>query len=340
MNLSMSSRIVPSLQEILYKLVGTAAEEANNIPASTNPGRFPVVVRPETRAFLEAQAKYLGGSIAGVAGAILDGVAMSTMGADAAPTAMRGIAERFNLLISEHKLSYPAVVEALADLGFSLADFGSNETLQLKLTSPVLRQVAERFRVSYEWLAGKSDFILDGAQHSWYKASEIAAKKMLDAQSRFDTVQLTILIKNDADLLVVEDDGDWARLPHFIPVLSGTKTLPGGEELTIHEVWEEGRWSYARCREYIKLALYFAVESGVYVRGRALSPTDYDRLQNARVLPATIMNGVATGNWHPDDYVLPNSAVAKSREEWLSIRASETYQSAFANFQTLLAAKG
>lgn len=335
----MSSRIVPSLQEILYKLVGAASEEASKTATSSNPGRFPVVVRPETRAFLEAQANYLGGSIAGVAGAILDGVAMSTMGSDAAPAAMRGIAERFNLLLSEHKLSYPAAVEALADLGFSLADFASNETVQLKLTSPVLRQVAERFHVSYEWLAGKSDFILEGAQHSWYKAAETAAKKMLDAQVQFETVQLTILIKDDADLRVVEDEGDWARLPHFIPVLSCTKALPGGEELTVHEVWEEGRWSYARCREYIKLAIYFAVKTGVYVRGRALSLADYDRLQNARVLPATIMNGAVVGNWHPDDYVEPGSAVAKAPEEWLAIRDSEVYRSAFAHFQAILATR-
>ena len=162
----MTTRFVPSLQEILYRLVGVATDASLKQPASTKPGRFPVVVRPETRAFLEAQAEHLGGSIAGVAGAILDGVAMATQGGTAT---LRGVAERFNILIQEHQLSFPGAVEALADLGLTLADFASVETLQLKLSSPVLRSVAERFYVEYDWLAGKGDRVVTPTPHCWYK---------------------------------------------------------------------------------------------------------------------------------------------------------------------------
>lgn len=337
----MSTRFVPSLQEILYRLVGAATEESTKAPASNNPGRFPVVVRPETRAFLEAQANYLGGSIAGVAGAILDGVAMATQGRDGGPAALRGVAERFNLLIQEHRLSFPAAVDALDDLGFTLADFASVEALQLKLSSTTLRQVAERFYVNYDWLAGKSDSVSDGATHRWYKAAEVAAEKILDAKRQGAAAELIIVIKKDADLDMLDDDGDWTKLPHFIPILARSKLLPGGEELQTYEIWEEGRWSYWRCRDYIKLAVHFALRVDVHVYGRSLSANDYDRLQTGRALPATILHSnSSTVSWHPDDYVLPDSSVAKAPGEWRGILTNDDYRTTFNIFDRLLQGAG
>lgn len=335
----MSARLVPSLQEILYRLVGIATEESLSAPTSTNPGRFPVVVRPETRAFLEAQANYLGGSIAGVAGAILDGVAMATQGGGVA--ALRGITERFNLLIQEHELSFPAAVEALADIGFTLGDFASTESLQLKLSSPVLREVANRFHVRYDWLAGKSDTVTEAAPHSWYKTVEEAANKLVEAQRNWSYVGLTLFIKEGMDLDCIDDEQDWSHLPHFIPVLSRSKTLPGGEQFETYEVWEEGRWSYWRCREHIKLVIHFALRAGVHVAGKTLSVGDYDRLLNGRALPATIVcRTPRMVSWHPDDYVEPNSAVAKAPSEWRTILDNSDNAHVFKYFDKLLSGQG
>lgn len=114
----MTARFVPSLQEILYRLVGAASDASLTQPVSTKPGRFPVVVRPETRAFLEAQADYLGGSIAGVAGAILDGVAMATQGGTAALRGVRYYAAPDLLLVDE--VGYLSYSNRHADLLFEL----------------------------------------------------------------------------------------------------------------------------------------------------------------------------------------------------------------------------
>jgi len=333
----MKTRFVPSLQEILYRLVGAATDESLKASVSTNPGRFPVVVRPETRAFLEAQANYLGGSIAGIAGSILDGVAMATQGRDGGAAALRGIAERFNVLIQEHRLSFPAAVEALSGLGITLADLATVEALQLKLSSQVLRQMAERFYVSYDWLAGKSDTVCETSSHSWYKAAHAAADKLVDAKRSWRDAEFTLFIKKEADLNTIDDDQDWAGLPHFIPVLSRTKSLPGGEELKTYELWEEGRWSYWRSREDIKLVVYFAYHLGIHVRGRTLSASDYDLLLNGRALPATILNrNPSVNTWHPDDYVIPESAVAKAPDEWHKIVTSPDNASTFQYFEKLL----
>lgn len=334
----MTARLVPSLQEILYRLVGAASDASQNRPPTDKPGRFPVVVRPETRAFLEAQAEYLGGSIAGVAGAILDGVAMATQGG---PGALRGVAERFNILIKEHDLSIPGAVDALADLGFALADFASVETLQLKLSSTTLRSVAERFHVDYDWLAGKTDTVFVPEPGTWYKAMEAAADTLVKAKRSCVGVELALYVKKDTDLEMIDDERGLGSLPHFIPVLTRTRGLAGGEALETYEVWDEGRWSYWRCREHIKLVVYFAYRLGVHVTGRQLTLTDYDLLLNGSALPATILHrnpGVAT--WHPDDYVLPHSAVAKATDEWKSIITRPEYVDTVAYFNNMLECEG
>jgi hypothetical protein len=55
-----------SLQQILYRMSGIATQEARESAQaitseeSDKPGRLPVTVRPETRLFLEAQARLWG----------------------------------------------------------------------------------------------------------------------------------------------------------------------------------------------------------------------------------------------------------------------------------------
>ena len=332
----MASRIVPTLQEILYRLSGAATEASLKAPVSENPGRFPVVVRPETRAFLEAQAAYLGGSIAGVAGAILDGVAMSTQGKDGAVSSLRSVSERFSILLKEHDLSTPAAVEALTDIGFSLADFSSTEAIQLKLSSSILRKVAERFHVEYDWLAGKSDHVFRPETGSWYKASAHAADQLNFAKNNSTRVELAICKTAKADLSITDDDLSDEKLPHFLPVLIRTNDLPGGEVLETFDVWEEGRWSYWRCREHIKLVIHFAQRLGIHVTGRTLTQNEYGLLTNGQVIPATILRRNSRVTWYPDDYVIPNSPVSKAAHEWSAIASGEDYQSTFAHFNALL----
>jgi hypothetical protein len=329
------------LQEILYRLSGAAAEEASARPAPDKPGRFPVVVRPETRAFLEAQATYLGGSIAGVAGAILDGVAMATQGRDGGVAGMRGIAERFGILVQEHELSFPAAVEALEGTMITLSDFSSVEALQAKLSSKALRTVSERFHIEYDWLAGKSDVVCRATPAAWYKAPETAIDSLEMALRDGAETFLTLYVKKGARLSQVDDDAEWSRLPHFIPVLARRVALPGGESLETYEVWEEGRWSYPPCRDYIKLAVHFAYRLGAYVSGKELAPADYDLLLEGGAMPATILrrNRQAV-TWHPDDYVLPESAVAKDKAEWKRIAADPHYKHAFKHLAEVMKRRG
>lgn len=328
-----------SLQQILYRLTGAATQEARatlDESEPDKPGRFPVSVRPETRVFLEAQAQLWGGSIASVAGTILDGLAMTELkGGEAA---MRGTAERLALLIEEHDLSYPAAAELLVGVGITLGDLSSAEALREKLTSKAIREIASRFCVSYDWLAGKSNTMTEVGLHTWYKAAHSAANSLWEAKQSWERVKLLVVTPTDTDLEIKDDGDDYRKLPHVFPVLQKERTLPGGERFVAYEIWEEGRWSYWRCRHYLKLLFYFAERAGIYSIGKRVSDEEYRQLYNGKILPVTVFKMLGHTTWHPDDYVpFGNRKPTRDAEEWASIANSDMYSSTFRHFEELLA---
>jgi hypothetical protein len=327
-----------SLQQILYRLSGAATQEARESlddPDELKPGRFPVVVRPETRAFLEAQAKAWGGSIAIVAGTILDGIAMVEL--KGGESAMRGTAERLALVIEEHGLSYPAAAEVLEGSGITLSDLSSVEALRGKLTSKVLREIAQRFVVSYDWLTGKSEAMTQVGLHSWYKTAIEAAETLWEAKKTCARVKLIVVTTTGANLDAKEHGESLAHAPHFLPVLQKEVALPGGENFVTYEIWEQGPWTYWRCRHYLKLLLYFAELTNIQSIGKYLSNDEYADLYNGRVLPATMFKPHGHSTWHPDDYVpFKGNKPTKDPAEWHAIANDREYAHVLHRFSEMV----
>ncbi|NIE63146.1 hypothetical protein [Burkholderia sp. Ax-1719] len=327
-----------SLQQVLYRILAAANQDAREIleVEPDRPGRFPVTVRPETRAFLDAHAQRWGGSVASVAGAILDGVAMSEL--RGGESSMQGTAERLSLLLDEHDLSYPAAAEAFEEIGLTLSDLSSTEALRGKLTSLRLRAIAEMFHVRYDWLAGKSEAMIDGEVHRWYKSVYGAAADLWDAKCRGGTVKLIVVTSANANLEIKDEEGvSYRDAPHFMPVIYRARTLPGGETLGTYEVWEEGRWSYWRSRHHLKMVVYFATLARIDVIGKQLSEAEYGALRNGSVLPASVLDRLHSF-WHVDDYVPHHgSAPSLDKGEWLSIAAGDDFKWAEKQFKELVA---
>jgi hypothetical protein len=336
--LSMPKNPFFSLQQILYRLSGAATLEARQSlddPEQQKPGRFPVTVRPETRAFLEAQANAWGGSIASVAGTILDGVAMIEI--KGGESAMRGTTERLALVIEEHSLSYPAAAEVIDGSGITLGDLSSVEALRGKLTSRVLRDIAQRFVVNYDWLAGKADAMTEVGLHSWYKTATEAAEALWEAKNACSRVKLIVVTTVGADL-DIKDYGDaFLNVPHFYPVLQKEKVLPGGELFVTYEIWDQGPWTHWRCRHYLKLLLYFAELANIHSIGKCLRSDEYESLYNGKVLPATMFKPHRHSSWHPDDYVPFRGGVpTKDAAEWHAIANDPEYASVFERFKEIV----
>ncbi|MEX3556367.1 MAG: hypothetical protein VB131_07405 [Burkholderia gladioli] len=251
--------------------------------------------------------------------------------------AMRGTAERLALLIEEHDLSYPAAAELLVGVGITLGDLSSAEALREKLTSKVIRDIASRFHVSYDWLAGKSNTMTEVGLHTWYKAAHSAANSLWEAKRSWERVKLLIVTPSEADLQIKDDGDDHRTLPHIFPVLQKERTLPGGERFVTYEIWEEGRWSYRRCRDYLKLLFYFAERAGIYLIGKRVSDEEYRQLYNGKILPVTVFKSLGHITWHPDDYVpFGNRKPTRDAEEWVSIANSDDYSSALQHFDEVL----
>jgi len=341
---------VASFQELLYRLVSKATADTQGAalveaPAST---RFPVVVQPITRTFLEAQAKALGGSMAGLAGALLDGFVQSEI--DTSRHLATIPIQRLMLLIKEHGLSMPAAAEVLSPFGIGAVDLSNDDRLLAKLTVNSLQKIADHFHVNYDWLTGKNGWPTSFQAHTWYKCQLGIPEEFMRRADTCEQMELIVVrvegIDYDSPVSMSEPpDLHEAKVPRFIPVLAFTYRVGDSERYTTYKTLDEGRWSYWRCREHLKMVVYFVIELArvkrmrVAVRGRDWPLEKY--LQFARgdtLAVSTMQDQRHNAAWHPDDYVEPWSAVAKDKAEWSNIFNGEQYKSEFAKFKTLLEA--
>jgi len=322
-------RTALNLQEILYRLVRSGAQDAIGRASSgdASPGRFPVSVKPATRTFLEAEAEALNTSIGGLAGAILDSVAQNTTGVDSGAYALRGIADRVLLLLGEHGLSVPAGAEVLTPYGIGLAELRSTEKLEVALSGHRLRELADLFSVSYEWLVGKSERPGYTHPHVWYKNSAVGALRAIRQAADGWDVELSLLRREGDDFEKASRE-DHASGAEFIPVMTCTKSLVCGEELTCHQVWELGYWSYWKARAFAKILVHLlyarpaanaSSSHRVRISGRTIGREDFEALKTERAIPASIVGRARRVDWHPEDYVIVGSPVSKDTGEWQSI---------------------
>lgn len=336
---------IPTFRTLLYAFASKGTDEAlkaSSTPNSDAPGetRVSVPIRGRTRAFFEAQAKQFNTSLAALTGATLDSVAAQEMESQGSTHNL--ITSRFYLLLREHGLSLPAAAEVLRDLNITAGDMSDANVLLNRLTTTNLAWIADHFCVSYEWLAGLSETIYSPTQGYWYKQPVTAAKRLMELAKGANHIDLCIVRVDgfDYESAVAKDDeaiGGSKRVPEFRPVVRIKRSAGPRETYTTYEPWEEGRWSYTRCRDHIKLATYFATNirsrSGepVFVTGVTVDAKTF----GANVLLATTLAPRPAFDWHPDDFVEPESRVAKDTAEWLAIRNTGEYQGWFEAYDNL-----
>lgn len=339
--------LIPTFRDIIARLTRQATVKSLrlDVPASGAALRFNVSVRPETRAFLAAQADALGSSLAAISGNILDSVAASER--EAVGYSRELLTSRFYLLLKEHGLSLPAAAEVLRSRGITAGDMSDQKLLLEKLNVDTLKWLADHFHCRYEWLAGQNDWPLRPRNGSWYKMQMAAARRLAELAGTGARVELVI-----ARLVGNVDYGDPASKDenaanedslHFIPFVRVRHQAGPNESYETFEVWEHGRWNYSRCREHIKMVIYFATEIGKYftgqlwVSGISLPREEFKSLSNGSALVPGIVRKHSFLSWGPDDFVEPWSAVAKDKAEWASILGYSDYQPVFKEFEQFLA---
>lgn len=339
---------IPTFREIIDRLIRGATVTAlrTDVATSDVAPRFNVAVRPETRAFLTAQAEALGTSLAAISGNILDSVAAAQL--EAVGYSRELLTSRFYLLLKEHGLSLPAAAEVLRSRDITAGDMSDQKLLLEKLDTQTLEWISKHFHVQYDWLVGKSDYPVRGRMGSWYKNQVGAASYLLELVKTGLNVELIIARPQSKIDFTTADSKDenspHENLLHFVPIIRTTKRAGPREEYDIFEVLESGRWNYWRCRHHIKMVIHFAElirKSGagqVYVSGIDLEHRDFSTLLSGSALVPSIV-GNTPNSWHPDDFATLSTTVAKDAVEWASIANSDDHKFAFDTANDLLSAR-
>jgi hypothetical protein len=334
---------IPSLIELIYELSKRGTTEAAQKYAESNDRnevRLSVPVRGQTKLFFDAQSKHLNTSVAALTGTILDTIAAREI--ETVSLNAESITGRFHLLLKEHGLTIPAAAEVLRSLNITAGDMTDQKTLLNRLTTENLSWIADHFCVSYAWLSGKRSATRGDVRCRWYKAPVEAAKRLQELSREGSNIDLCIVrahgsnfesadAKNDNH---TNEDDFW-----FCPIVRIERRAGPRETYKTYEVWQTGRWNYEPLRQQIKMVVFFALQ----LRGRANvrvtvsgMSAPKQSLHKGDLMWSSIFSGNNQFDWHPDDYVEPDSAVAKDKDEWAEIVEGEYFRRSLNEFERLV----
>ena len=338
--------LIPSFRTLIAWLSSEATTKAAMATPSPNddPCRFPIVVRPATRAFLAAQSEAFGGSLAAFSGNLLDAVAAAQM--ESATYSQELVTTRFYTLLKDHGLSLPEAAELLREHDITASDMSTPSVLINKLNTQTLAWVADHFHVSYNWLSGTSDRLLEVRGHAWYKNQIEAARRLCETAQSNKRVKLYIVRKQGVDFDEEQskvDEEPMMSATEFFPVLCVDHGVGTANTYTTFEVWESGRWSYERSRHHIKMVINFAfrlsLKKGIdfTLYGKSLDKDDFRTFLDGKATPAKLFKNYRSSTWHPDDYISTNKfECTKDEAEWEKIQSYSSNAYVFNEFDELL----
>ncbi len=338
--------IIPSFRTLITWLLSEATSKAAMTALGPNddPCRFPIVVRPTTRAFLAAQSEAFGGSLAAFSGNLLDAVAAAQM--ESAVYSQELVTSRFYTVLKDHGLSLPEASEVLSKHNITANDMSTPSVLINKLNTQTLAWVAGHFHVSYNWLSGTSDRLLEIKAHAWYKNQVEAARHLCEVAKTSKGIQLYIIRKQGVsfdDEQSKIDEEPMMSATEFFPMLCVDHGVGTAETYTTFEVWESGRWSYERSRHHIRMIFYFAfrlsLKKGVKFTlcGKSLDEEDFNTFLDGRFTPAVLFKKFRSSTWYPDQYISTEKyECEKDKEEWGKIQSYSTNAYIFKEFDELL----
>lgn len=337
--------LIPSFRTLIEWLSSEATAKAAMSASSANddPCRFPIVVRPETRAFLAAQADAFGGSLAAFSGNLLDAVAAAQM--ESSVYSQELVTTRFYTVLKDHGLSLPEAAEVLRVHNITASEMSTPSVVINKLNTQTLTWIADHFHVSYKWLSGTSDRPSKVREHAWYKNQIAAARHLCEVVQKSKSVRLYIVRKQGVDYADEQskiDDKPMMEATQFFPILCVDHAAGPSKTYTTFEVWESGRWSYERSRHHIKMLFNFAfrlslkgVDFSLY--GISLDEEKFNTFDDGKFTAAALFKKFQSSDWYPDQYISTSKyECEKDKEEWEKIQSYSSNDYVFKEFDELL----
>ncbi|WP_456311280.1 conjugal transfer protein TraE [Serratia proteamaculans] len=291
-----------SLTKILHSLLTGGHDRAVKQMEEEDDGRKEVTsirLKPQTRAYLQAQSESLGISVSQFINIIVDGV----VNIETSPHQSRidTMYDRLMLLFESHGIEPLQMSRMLADHGFTLSRLKSRDATLDLITPELLATVSGWFGVETSWLSAKSNAVYPTRTLHWYKCPENMAAAVIERNIRYGDLEIFAVKNAGVDFRLAEehDDNDHHLGMGF---LLRYRSRAGESSVSRYEFCEFQRWNYEKCRADLKRVFRFLSElegrkGGIRFHGCSVDEAIYDRIYHGRILPDQLEKALNRGEW-------------------------------------------
>ncbi|WP_455917053.1 conjugal transfer protein TraE [Pantoea agglomerans] len=309
-----------SMTKILGSLLTGGQERAIKQMAEEDDGRKEVTsirLRPQTRAWLQAQSETLGISVSQMINIMVDGV----ISIETSPRQSRidTMYDRLMLLFESHGLAPLEMSRMLAQYGITLSALKSrNATLDL-ITPELINDVSGWFGVNASWLSATTDEVYPRRGLGWYKKAEDMAVSVIERNILHGNLDVYVIRSDGVSFQKAEHQEDNTHNLNIGFVLKYRVTV-GDVSFNRFEFSEFQRWNHAACREDLKHLFRFTGELSrrhrdVQLHGRTLKEDFFDRISAGRILPLQLEEALnRSGWWDPNEFAAEAGSVYKEKK--------------------------
>lgn len=292
-----------SLTKILHSLLTGGHRQAVSQMKEDEESRKEVTsirLKPQTRAYLQAQSEALGISVSQLINIIIDGV----VSIETSPQESRidSIYDRLMLVFESHGIAPLDMSRMLSQFGITLSTLKSRDAT-LDLISPeLLAGVTRWFGVNQHWLtAATAEEVYPTRKLSWYKSTENFAATLIERCMKHHKVDIYV-IKNAG--VSFEDAELYDDNAHYLGmgILLRYEEKVSDVSFSRYELCEFQRWNYDRCRKDLKLLLSFFEEfssknHSVRIHGCSVNEPIFDRIYQGRITPDHLEKSLRQAEW-------------------------------------------
>ncbi|WP_072279232.1 hypothetical protein [Cedecea neteri] len=303
-----------SLTKILSSLLTGGQERALKVMDEEEDGRKEVTsirLKPQTRAYLQAQSEVLGISVSQFINIIVDGV----VNIETSPHQSRidTIYDRLMLLFEINGIGPLEMSQILAEYGLTLSKLKSRDATLDLLTPELLKNVSNWFGVQQSWLSAKSEGVFPTRALHWYKNTEGMAASIIERNIEYGDLDVYIIKNAGVSFEQAEKYDDYENNLGMGFVLE-YRTKIGSASICRYEFCEFQRWNYIRCRNDLKLIFRFLHEleqkrAAIRVHGCTVKEAIFERIYNGRILPDQLRIALNNAAWWDPRIITEDVAV-------------------------------
>lgn len=195
-------------------------------------------------------------------------------------------------------------------------DVLDDDRLLQRLDEEMLSRACERFGINRAWLDGEQ-YVGVHPRRWFYKNIGDFVDWFAELHKKGNRLYAHFIKSPENELDKSEDHAAIAIVIQEEILLIGNKSIY--RYYVIEDTWP---WAHPPAREELKQIVWILWQFGVSPWGGELAQPEIDAIIQGKLFPAYKLEYRPGRNWHPDDYVFPDSQVVKDIEEAREIQAS------------------